>query len=111
MKKIYIMSTCPDCSELKELELGDKNIEMIDIGAHAKNLKEFLQLRDNNKYFKLVIEKGNIGIPCLVDENGDVTFSTKRILPIINCTEASNNNLPKDVEHEKQSCSIDGRGC
>ena len=105
------MSTCPDCSGLKDIELGDKNIEMVDIGAHAKNLKEFLQLRDNNKYFKLVIEKGNIGIPCLVDENGEVTFSTKKILPMINCFEACKNNLKEDAEHENQSCSIDGRGC
>lgn len=52
MIKIYVMESCPDCTEAK-------------------------QLFKDNPAFEKVREHCNIGIPCFVKENGDVIISLK----------------------------------
>lgn len=91
------MQTCPDCAEIKEIAKNDPRFELIDIGEHVRNLKQFLTLRDNNPAFDKVKRIGTIGIPCFVMEDGSVTFSLKRV------------QLP-EIE-SGASCSIDGTGC
>lgn len=97
MIKVFVMQTCPDCTIVKEQAKEDPRFEIIDIGEHVRNLKQFLALRDNNPKFDAVKRKGALGIPCFVLEDGSITFS------------------PDDVQlHEADtapSCSIDGKGC
>lgn len=97
MIKVFVMQTCPDCTSVKEQVKNDPRFELIDIGEHVRNLKQFLTLRDNNPAFDRVKKNGSIGIPCFVLEDGKITFSLKDV----------------DLEETTSgaSCSIDGKGC
>lgn len=75
MIKIYGMETCPDCTFVKEQVKDNGRYEVIDIGAHVRNLKEFLRLRDNSPAFDNARKEGRAGIPCFVLEDGTVTLS------------------------------------
>lgn len=102
------MQTCPDCSKVKQLYHDNPNVQLIDIGEHVRNLKLFLALRDNNPVFDAIREKGSVGIPCFVLDDGSIKFSLE---------EAGLQALtphPADTEEEEESgkfCSIDGKGC
>lgn len=100
MIKIYVMSTCPDCTAVKEQVKGNDKYEVIDIGEHVRNLKEFLRLRDNNRAFDVMKRVGSVGIPCFLLEDGTVTFR-----PV----EAG--LQPPVKEEQAPSCNIDGTGC
>ena len=69
MVKVYVMASCPDCTEVKALYSNNPEYELIDIGQQARSLKEFLALRDHHPAFEKVRERGNIGIPCFVRED------------------------------------------
>ncbi|MGN0068186.1 MAG: hypothetical protein ACI350_00415 [Prevotella sp.] len=97
MVKVYVMDTCPDCYQVKEQAKHNSGLEIIDIGEHVRNLKAFLRLRDNHPAFEVIRQKGSIGIPCFVFEDGSVSFS----LP--------EQKLQNDGQ--AQSCSLDGKGC
>ena len=71
------MESCPDCTQAKQLYGGNPSYEIIDIGKQARSLKEFLVLRDNHPAFAKVRERGTIGIPCFVKEDGTVIISMK----------------------------------
>lgn len=66
MIKIYGMSTCPDCTYVEKQVEGNSNYEIIDIGEHVRNLKEFLKLRDSHPAFAAAKRLGIVGIPCFV---------------------------------------------
>ena len=100
MIKIYGMSTCPDCTYVDGQVEGNENYEVIDIGLHVRNLKEFLKLRDTNPAFDAVKRKGTVGIPCFVLDDGTVTLRPE---------DAGLLRRPKD--EAAPSCSIDGTGC
>ena len=74
MIKIYGMPTCPDCTYVEEQIKGNDRYQVIDIGAHVKNLKEFLRLRDSNPAFDGARRSGAAGIPCFLLEDGTVTL-------------------------------------
>lgn len=101
MIKIYGMSTCPDCVNIEEQVNGDSRFEMIDIGQHVRNLKEFMRLRDSSPVFDEAKKCGYIGIPCFVLEDGTITLSPEDA------------GLHSQSEHsdESASCNIDGSGC
>ena len=132
MTKIYVMESCPDCSEAKKLFAGNPDYELIDIGRQARNLKEFLALRDNHPAFAKVRERGTIGIPCFVKEDGSVTISLKHFLnrPDAEPAEKPGTDPAAGVAVEPQveltagtavepapefsegaACSLDGSGC
>lgn len=71
------MESCPDCTQAKQLYGENPDYEIIDIGKQARSLKEFLVLRDNHPAFAKVRERGTIGIPCFVKEDGTVIISMK----------------------------------
>lgn len=98
MIKIYGMDTCPDCTYVEEQIKGDDRYEVIDIGAHVKNLKAFLRLRDNSPVFDEAKRTGAAGIPCFVLEDGTVTLRPE---------EAGLQPRPA----EGAACSLDGKGC
>ncbi len=101
MVKIYVMSTCPDCVEVKSMATGDDRFEIIDIGEHVRNLKEFMALRDTHPKFKVARERGLVGIPSFLKEDGTVTFRPEEVGLVI---------VPA-VYETGSSCNIDGTGC
>ena len=104
MIRIYVMESCPDCSEVKALYSNDPEFELIDIGKQARSLKEFLSLRDHHPAFQKVRERGTIGIPCFVKEDGAVAISLKNF-------EASRFTEANPTYIQGASCSLDGTGC
>ena len=98
------MESCPDCTSVKALYANRSEYELIDIGQQARHLKEFITLRDHHPAFETVRQRGNIGIPCFVKEDGAVAISLKHYDAAI-FTEA----VPEIAEGA--SCSLDGTGC
>ena len=70
--------------ETKAQNMGDAQTlyEFLDFAASLKNLKEFLAIRDREAVFEDVRQKGSIGIPCIVREDGSVTLSWEEFLPM-----------------------------
>ena len=103
--KVYVMSGCPDCTQVKELAKTDARFTLIDIGESPRNLKEFLRLRDTHPAFDRVKERGTIGIPCFVQEDGSIVFALNRLNnpPVL---EDATDDMPTGA-----ACSLDGTGC
>lgn len=99
MIKIYVMDTCPDCTYVEKQIEGNSLYEIIDIGKHVRNLKEFLKLRDHHNAFIDAKRHGLVGIPCFVLEDGSITLQPE---------EAGLESRPAD---NGTACSIDGTGC
>lgn len=93
------MNSCPDCNYVEEQIKGNNHYEIIDIGQHVKNLKEFLRLRDHNPAFEDAKKNGAAGIPCFVFEDGTVTLIPE---------EAGLSSRPRT---EGATCNLDGSGC
>lgn len=77
MIKVYGMDSCPGCKEVYKQIDGNKNFEIIDIGEHVMNLKEFLRLRDREAAFDEAKKGAYIGIPCFVLEGGKISLDPK----------------------------------
>ena len=76
MLKIYGSMLCPDCVDCcRDLDAAGVEYQFADFADSLLNLKEFLSLRDLDPRFAPVKEKGSIGIPCIVREDGSVTLS------------------------------------
>jgi glutaredoxin-related protein len=105
MTKIYIMESCPDCTEVKQLYKNNPEYELIDIGQHVKSLKEFLVLRDHHPAFAKVRKQGNIGIPCFVKDNGTVTIAPKHHEAEMTAAQSI------DYYPTGAACNLDGTGC
>lgn len=103
--KVYVMSGCPDCTQIKEIAKTDARFTLIDIGESPLNLKEFLRLRDTHPAFDRVKERGTIGIPCFVQADGSIVFSIDRL------TDTSMLDTDGDEIPVGAACSLDGRGC
>lgn len=104
MVKIFVMESCPDCAQAKEIYGNDPGYQIIDIGKQARDLKEFLVLRDTHPAFEKVRQRGTIGIPCFLNEDGTVVISLKRYNPA----------MVKQQEQEYiagAACNLDGSGC
>lgn len=99
MIKIYGMQTCPDCTYVEEQVKGNSRYEIIDIGQHVRNLKEFLKLRDHNPVFDAAKKSGAAGIPYFVLEDGTVTLTPEDA------------GLQSRPVSEGATCNIDGSGC
>lgn len=95
------MQTCQDCAVIKKVVEDNPRFEIIDIGEHVRNLKQFLALRDNSPEFEVIRQKGSIGVPCFVFEDGRIAFSIAEVSIV----------SPKPEQEQGQSCSIDGTGC
>lgn len=94
------MESCPDCIDVKKRYNCNPDFELIDIGKQASNLKEFLTLRDSHPAFVKVRERGNIGIPCFVTDDGSVIISLKKF---------DESFIPEYAEGA--ACNLDGTGC
>ena len=105
MTRIYVMGSCLDCAQAKHLYGDNPDYEIIDIGKQARNLKEFLALRDNHPAFDKVRERGAIGIPCFVKEDGEGVISMNHYF-------ASSEPSSSEPEYTSgAACNLDGTGC
>ena len=76
MLKIYGSMLCPDCVKCKdELDRAGVEYEYFDFAEDLGSLKKFLSLRDGSSLFDDVRNRGGIGIPCIVKEDGSLTLS------------------------------------
>jgi glutaredoxin-related protein len=100
MIKVYVMESCHDCVEVKQRYSNDTGYELVDIGKQARDLKEFIALRDTHPAFEKVRERGNIGIPCFIKEDGTVIISLKKF-----------DDTFEPVYAEGAACNLDGTGC
>jgi len=81
MLRIYGSMLCPDCLQCTEdLDRAGVAYEYCDFSENLRNLKEFLSLRDSEPCFGPVREKGKIGIPCIIQEDGAVSLSWEAYL-------------------------------
>lgn len=80
MLKIFGSPQCRDCVMCKE-ELDKAGVPYVymDITGNLMFLKKFLKLRENPA-FDAIREKGQIGIPCILREDGSVTFEWDEFL-------------------------------
>ena len=97
MIKMYVMKTCPYCEYVEKQVENNDQFKIVDIGAHVQNLKEFLDLREQNSAFDEAKEIGDLCIPCYVREDGTVTLSSEEVGLV---------PMP-----DGPACSIDGTGC
>ena len=79
--KVYGSDICGDCREFKAImaERGFE-VEYVDITESVMNLRDFLALRDHEAVFAPVRERGSIGIPAFVKEDGEVTLDLNTAL-------------------------------
>ena len=81
MLKIYGSMLCPDCVECREdLDKAGVEYEYLDFSENLRNLKEFLKIRDTFALFGEVRERGSIGIPCIVEEDGTVCLDWEKYM-------------------------------
>ena len=100
--KIYGSPMCPDCVEVKRnFDHYGIEYDFIDINESLSNLKEFLVIRDEH-LLDYCRETGDIGLPTLVFDDGEVTIHWEAYL------EGLGRQL---LERETIACSIDGHGC
>lgn len=99
MIKIYGLPTCPYCDYVEKQIEGDNRFKYINIGAHVRNMSEFIHLRDTRKEFDHSKAIGDIGIPCFLLEDGTITLKPEDV------------GLVEYQPGSGQSCSIDGKGC
>lgn len=73
--KVYGTSICIDCRNYRHIqESRGFEAEYIDITENTANLKEFLMIRDKAPLFAPARERGGIGIPLFVKDDGEMTF-------------------------------------
>ena len=81
MLEIYGSMLCKDCVEcVEDLKKANVEFEFLDFADSLLNLKEFLKTRDENPLFDAVREKGSIGIPAIVKEDGSVTLDWEEFI-------------------------------
>lgn len=74
MLKVYGSPLCPGCVQCKEaFEKAGIPYVYMDITGNLRFLKMFLKLREDSG-FDEVRERGQIGIPCIVREDGTYSF-------------------------------------
>jgi len=75
MLKIYGSMQCPGCVQCREeLDNAGVEYEFCDITQNLALLKEFLVIRDGSALFDDARKTGMAGIPCIITEDGSITF-------------------------------------
>ncbi len=68
---------CPDTIDaLEKLDAKGAEYDFLNIMASTANLAEFLRIRDNDENYIPVKERGGIGIPYFIFEDGTKTLDT-----------------------------------
>ena len=101
--KVYGSKQCPDCKKCKAtLEAAGVEFEFHDITEGLRDLKMFLKYRDNEPMFDRFKEKGKVGIPFIVLEDGTMLHDWEGW-----CREQG----ITPISASGQACSLDGKGC
>lgn len=80
MLKIFGSPLCPGCVKCKEaLEKAGVPFVYMDITGNLRFMKMFLALREDAG-FDAVRKAGQIGIPCIVREDGSFTFEWEEFM-------------------------------
>ncbi len=97
---MYGTQICPDCVEAKLQITQNQEIELDyrSITESTAILKEFLSYRDHEDIFKPIINKGSIGIPFFILEDGTKTFEITDFMEGLTSLVSA------------ASCSLDGSG-
>ena len=104
MFKIYGSEMCPDCRRCKaSFDANGIVYEFIDINESLGNFKAFLKLRDKKEIFEPYKEKGKIGIPFVMGDDGIEFCDWEKYL--------SDQGIEAGSTPIGQACSIDGTGC
>jgi glutaredoxin-related protein len=81
MLKIYGSLLCPDCVQCKnDLTAAGVEFEYLDFSENLGNLKAFLSIRDTDPQFVEIKERGSIGIPCILEEDGTVSLDWQKYM-------------------------------
>lgn len=73
--KVYGAQICIDCRNYLAIQKSrDFEAEYINIMEDTGKLREFLAIRDKDPLFAPLRERGGIGIPLFVNEDGRKTF-------------------------------------
>ncbi len=103
MLKVLGTKDCPDCIELKKnFDYYNIQYEFFNIQETTKNLKSFMVMRDTDDFYKKAREKGLIGIPTLVFEDGTKSFYWKKYLEDLGF---------EPLPDEGKSCNINSKHC
>ena len=103
--KVYGAQICADCRNYKAIQkTRGFAAEYIDITEDTGKLKEFLQLRDHEPVLAPVRERGGIGIPLFVHEDGRKTRDMDEALAWIGHPPVQ----PEEIVEKHSSCGING---
>lgn len=81
MLKIYGSMLCKDCIACREaLDRAGIAYDFLDFTSELSYLKEFLKIRDSNDLFLQAKQEGQIGIPCILHEDGTITLNWESVL-------------------------------
>lgn len=77
---------CPDTLyALNQLTDKKVEIEFKNLSASLPDLKAYLALREGNSLYEAVREKGGIGIPCFIMEDGKTTLELDEVMSQLDC--------------------------
>ena len=107
--KVYGADICIDCRNYKAIVrkrglVGSEQVSYVDITESTANLREFLAIRDKDPIFDAVKERGGIGIPLFVREDGVKTFELDEALAWIGQPPVEED----EIEEKMMACSIFG---
>ena len=101
---IYGMKICPYCDYIKpQIEGKEDEFRYIDIGEHIRNMREFMDIRDNRPEFDHSKEIGDVGIPCFVFENGRISLDPADVGLVEYSGESAACSI-EDHKNGKQGC-------
>ena len=105
MFKVYGAEICVDCRNYKAIQKNRGfEAEYIDITENTKNLKEFLEIRDNDPVFAEVKARNGLGIPLFVREDGVKTFDINEAFEWIGQEPVDYDEIVEKI----MTCGIDG---
>lgn len=107
--KVYGADICIDCRNYKAIArkrgfADSELVSYVDITENTANLREFLAIRDNDPIFDVVKERGGIGIPLFVREDGTKTFEMDEAFAWIGQPPVEED----EIEEKMMACSIFG---
>lgn len=103
--KVYGAQICIDCRNYKAIQKKRGfDAEYIEITEDTGKLKEFLSIRDHDPLYAPLREKGGIGIPLFVNEDGQKTFDINEAFSWIGQEPVRD----EEIEERRSSCGPNG---
>ena len=103
--RVYGTPICIDCRNYCAIQKRRGfAAEFIDITADTANLRAFLALRDHDPIFAPVRERGSIGVPLFVQEDGRKTFDLNEALGWIGQPPVEDD----EIEEHHPACGVNG---